>query len=286
MNTLETLYLVLWALYLLESYDLAAKDEVVIAEGLTGYKRAEGRLCFKHPFPGQRLFAFGPDQGLGLSWDVTALRARLEEYQKATRWLRAISQVLFIVLFIVMPTLYVRLESQPYNFIAGLVSALVLWWSASAALFYADRQLNKGGGVSRVQRLLHAMIAPGYALRGSEALSREWLKPWSALAAAAVLMKRADFEALCQTALLDELYRAQCAPRLSELWLFGALSAEARDRFLHKQNLDQKLLLADPEAAHGASKTFCPRCRSQFVLKSGICSDCAMPLKVFKNLVI
>lgn len=261
----------------MESYDYAPAGQAVLVEGLGGFRRSQGRLSFKHPFPGQRLFAFDEHSN---DWDVEALRRKLAEFDKATRWLKAFSQVFFIVLFVVMPTLYVRLESQPHNFLAGLAAALILWWGSSTALYYADRRLNKAAGIHRVQRLLHAMIAPGFALRGTEALSRDLLKAWHPLAAAAALMKPEDFKALCQSAWLDEQFRAEARLRLGEVWLFGSLAPEKRESWLTKQQIDPKDLQSPPKRNQDDSQSYCPRCLAQFTIKEGLCSDCALPLKL------
>jgi len=259
----------------LESYDYAPAGQAVIVEGLSGFKRAAGRLSFKHPFPGQHLYAFSVPSH---NWDVEALRSRLAEFEKATRWLRATSQVLFVLIFAVMPALYVRLEARPRLFVAGLAASLSLWWAASACLFYADRRLNRGDGVHRLQRLVHSLIAPGFALRGTEALSRDALRGFHPLAACAALMKREDFEEICRMALLDEMWRGEASPRLAETWLFGAMKGQEREAWLRANHLDLAELLAPPEANQKETKAYCPRCRTQFVFEKGTCNDCGISL--------
>lgn len=276
MNSLQTLWLVLAALYVFESFDLAPAGKALLSEGLGGFRVASHRLSLKHPLPASRIFAL---DGAG-SWDSAALQARLDEFDKATRWLKFLCLNFFIFLFIFMPLFYLRLEAFPRVFLGCIGCCVLLWWSCALAAYLAARRL---GYASPASLALPSLLAPARAMRGVELLSRDLIKDWQALAAAQLLMKPDDFKGLCQKALLDEEFRPQVPPRLPPAWLPGEGGLAGFKIWLRSRSVSPEALLAVPPPSQAESRSYCPRCLSQFSLEAGNCSDCGLELRRLKS---
>jgi hypothetical protein len=164
------------------------------------------------------------------------------------------------------------LEATLGGILAGLALMLALavgqWWLLHRKAF-PER---------RFERRLHAflmLIAPPGAIRAHDALSRDALAGFHPLAVARVLLPPQRFEAFARRTLL-ELRHPEPGAELPGL---QAPLLAACERLVRDAGLDLEALLAPPAPEEGC-RSYCPRCRTQYALNQGRCSECVEQLLV------
>ncbi len=218
-------------------------------------------------------------KALAESFDLDALAARLAELRKRTFWLRAACNTLFLHLFVVSPALVIRWEA-PFAVLV-IFPVLVFLMIVTCTLFArAHRALHPHGRGDRLRNLLPMTVYPPMAVRALDRVATGVLDGFHPLAAAALLCPQGTFERFARTVLLDLRHpiapvwpSADPAVQAVERWWRELVLTQA-EKFLRRQKLDPEALTAPPAPMDGKSRTYCPRCRDQYVLERGTCKDC------------
>lgn len=221
-----------------------------------------------------------------------ALRARLDpsgvasvvsEVRAAVRGLRLAGNALLAYLFLVAPLVVWR-----YGFVTTwlplLAGLLPLWVAAVAAYYHAHRRQFPQ---RRAERRLHALtssLLPLAAIRGVDALTRDALAGFHPAAVAAVLCPADTFRAYLQAALGDARFSPPPGDeRVGRIraW-FRAQVRDGLERLAWAHGLDPAELLSAPEPDEAACRSWCPRCRGQYVVAAEECPVCpGVPLRGF-----
>ncbi len=214
------------------------------------------------------------------SFDVSAVKKRIEEAQPKLKRLRVLAHLLFTSLFVGLPVALFGIGlSRCWPIVlavllAQTIAQSVLFVRAHKTLFGDDRDDD------RFTQQLTMLVAMPAAIRAHDCLTMNLLAETHPLAAARALCSPEDFRELARRALLDQRF-----PRLpmfssenagangTEACWRGAL-LEATEKFLRDEGLNLEELLAPPAPGDPGNRSFCPRCRAQFVTADGACTDC------------
>ena len=211
-------------------------------------------------------------------FDTKALRKRLNAFQKETAGLAWLCNSLFVYLFVAAPVVigYRGLVAVWLPLLAGLV---LLAGFIARAFRAAHKSLYPQAAGERHLHMLRILLSPLSAIRARDQLSRELLATFHPLAAAFVLAPVGEFRELAARFIRDGRHPVRLAEAEEELLLGSALKSErgqtqeAIERLVQNAGLSIGELLAAPDAEPSCN-AYCPRCRSQFVQKEGVCSDC------------
>jgi hypothetical protein len=264
------------------------KGNHVLASGCVFYRASSAELA-RHVTSLLRAIAKLPadqrahaiEKDLRRQFDVRLIEERLSAYAKSAFWVQALANTLFLLLFAVAPAYVVIGAIDPAWWSLLVVTLLVIaanTWSFRRAY----RALYPEDGEGRWTETLTVALSPFAAIRAADTLFRHLLAVHDPLAVACVVLRRPVFERFAARALRE--IRFPLRPTAAESAQPQALRAalwfrHTRDRivesFLRKQVDDVEAFLAPPAANSAGSRSFCPRCRNQFRLESGECTDCA-----------
>jgi hypothetical protein len=223
---------------------------------------------------------------LGASTDVEAIAARVADLRKLARPLRIASVVFFVYAMGLGPLLYYG-PFLSWRVLWIYLAGVPLAWLATVAEYLACRRafLDEPRG-RRWQHAAMLLLSPASAMRAAESLFRPGLAEFHPLAVAAVLSSKHTAAAMAKATLLElqnplsgDLPADAAAGRV-ERW-FRQRLLEDLGGALGQVGIDAAALVAPP-APLGDARSFCPRCRTQFVSAEGTCPDCGdMPLVPF-----
>jgi len=205
------------------------------------------------------------------SLDAEGARRRHAEYRQATRMLAISTNVLAVLLFAVVPAMF-HVPFLAAQWLWILLGALAVWLLATLDFACAHRGLYPG--LKRRRHVAIMALSPLGALRARDVVARDALTLFHPLAAARALLDAARFEEFAKKALAEARFPAPAAsPRAGEeSW--RALLAEEIERFLRREGVDPRALLAPPPREGPESLAYCERCRSQYTLREGTCHAC------------
>jgi hypothetical protein len=261
------------------------------AEGRT--VRVDGRRFFTAPSPGlarhaartlHQLARLAPAQRpdairreFAESFDVAAVRRRLDELTAAARGLRPLANGLFVFVFGIAPL------------VAWRVGFTNCWWTLLLGAFAlaipaawrfrrAHLALFPDADDERFNHFLIVLLSPVSAIRAHDLLSRPLLETFHPLAVIRALGDDATFRAAAERTLRDLRYGPEpahaigAAPR-------GTLLA-VLEEFLRGERIDPATLLRPPATVEPGCAAYCPRCLAQFTSAGGGCPDCGAPRTV------
>jgi hypothetical protein len=213
------------------------------------------------------------------SFAADVIARQVEEFRRRARPIRFLSNGLFVYLFLAVVPLLWRFGFGPFGLwlLAGMLAQTV----TIACLFRrAHGALYPGGEEERFTPFLTMLLAPPTAIRAPDLLGRHLLERFHPLAVARVLCPPPVFKGFAREWLLDLCYPLlpvcptnDPAALAAEQW-FRAAQREAVERFVRQADLDPDALTAPPEPAEPTNRSYCPRCRAQFVMGEGRCEDC------------
>jgi hypothetical protein len=212
-------------------------------------------------------------------FDAAAVRRRIAEHGRVASPLRRLTNGLFLWIFVFVPLVAWPvgwLRTWPYLLAGGVFFVLLVvrsFLQSYAALF-------PNGNGRRGEKAAMMVLNPLAAIRAHDELSRDVLAEFHPLAAAHVLCSADDYRQLARAMLVDLRHPlqpvfpdAQGPARDTGEW-FRRAQLEAVSNFVESTGLDPAELLAPDPQLDATCRTYCPRCRCQFVLDEGCCLNC------------
>lgn len=219
------------------------------------------------------------EKELKRQFDTEAIRARLEEYCKATRWVGRLSNLLFVVLFMIVPA-YIWFGVITLAWLALLAVTVLIIAALARSFSRAHRQLHPDDSESRWTDSLTVALSPFAAIRSRDALARNLLATFDPLVIASVLLPAAAFEQAAARATRHLHFPVSSSSesaseewRVPQAWFQRARNG-AIENFLKENCGDLQKFLKPPAPNSKESRSYCPRCHSQFRVDSGECNDC------------
>ncbi len=226
-------------------------------------------------------------QSLADGFCAEKVHERLDAFARLARPIRALSNSLLVVLFVLGPAAVWRFGLAHTVWV--LVPALLAHTVTIAILFRrAYRRLYPQDGDEWFTPFLTMLLAPPSAIRANDVLGRHLLEDFHALAVAQVLCPPRSFREFARRTLLDLRYPmlpacpvGDPAMTATEHEFRAALRNEA-ERFVVSHGLELGELLRPPAPSEPVNTAYCPRCGAQFVTEAGVCGDCGgRPLEQF-----
>ncbi|MBK8914374.1 MAG: hypothetical protein IPM64_07175 [Phycisphaerales bacterium] len=161
----------------------------------------------------------------------------------------------------------------------ALLGTLLLLWGYSVIEFnLAHRRLWRRESLERFKRTFVAAATPLAAARGYDNLLRDRLSAFSVLTAGLVTLAGERRAAFARDVLADLRYPChgsdeEGASHETAVWMREVLRG-ITERALGQADLGEEELLAPPAPEDAACRSYCPRCRSQFVQPAESCARC------------
>lgn len=232
------------------------------------------------------------DRAIADSFDVAAIRKRVEEFTRRTWLLKTLSMMFFMLLFVLLPvSIYLeRFTATVYSILPML---LLTWIAAMAFYFRAHRKLLPREWLPRWKGLVTMMFVPTATIRAVDVISRHLLTGFDPVAVAAEVMDDATFADFATRTLRDLRRPLPVRLHSTEITPTGsaeqeALASDFRARIADQveKQMAKRGVAVEPAAPEQPSdpvlRSYCPRCRLEYLVEAGTCRDCGeMPLTAF-----
>jgi hypothetical protein len=222
------------------------------------------------------------EQVLAESFSSAGYRAARARVDSATRWLGWCSDLYWLGLFGLLPACLVGFgEERGLLLVLPVLVAFHL--AALIALAWSHRSLRPGRIGALIESLAVAACYPPILLREHHALRTQALASFHPAVVAATLLPAEERKAYLRAALVRVSKRAAASARCdSELGLEG-LERAALLRLVHELGESAASLLAPPTRRDPLALSFCPACLCEYLRAVGSCSDCDVPLGVYRE---
>jgi hypothetical protein len=259
-----------------------AAPTTTLARQLFGTLREVARLA-----PEARADAI--EKKLSETLDGKVLSARLAEFHQRTRPLRALTNVLFVWIFVIAPLAFsvigLRLTWIP-------LAVGLLGLNLAIAILFArhHRHFFPSAADDRFTQSLIIALAPATTLRARDFISRALLENFHPLAVACELLSPPAFQHAARPWLRDLRHpvRPLCPsskPDAVAAELFFRITLlRLAEQWLRAQKLSPDELGKPPAPADASCRAYCPRCEAQFTTPTGVCADCGgIPLATWPH---
>ena len=222
------------------------------------------------------------DAGLKGSMDVSNIQSKLALYYCATGSLKLDSAILFLTVFLVFPILlFLSFESVLWPL---MLFVLLLAVGMTARDFdAAAKAISLTVPSDRLTTILAMLASPLSAMRAQCTLARGLLEEFDQVA---VVRSMCGGESPARETAAVILRKLHYAPRFSassqECSHYSEWCERYTGRILELLGPSASLeTLLTPPSRQSDSASYCPYCHCQYVLVSGACSDCDIPLVTF-----
>ena len=217
-------------------------------------------------------------------FDSARIGKRIRSWEEATVAVRIGATLLFLWLAPVGVSLsYGWLPIAPDGIVVAIYLVILfgLWWSTVFAGVLGHRHLYPQDRSGRLTQTLYSLLSPAVPLRLADALGRELLDSEHPLAVSAAVDSPLQFRVVAERVIRDAAY-PQMPEEPNELSEAGremvrfSRQAELQllKQLLHARGVDFDALLVPPPSENQGALSYCPRCRSDFLLPLSHCDAC------------
>ncbi|MCI0376720.1 MAG: hypothetical protein L0215_03865 [Gemmataceae bacterium] len=218
------------------------------------------------------------DRALAAHLDSQAVAQRLRQLGEAGAELRLTCLVLFFLVFLYTPL--VLLLNPPAPFFPLLGAYFGLASLAFLQFRHAHQTLFPAAHWERWKDSLMLLISPADAAHAHDKLARALLCSYHPLAASQVLEPPKQFAEFAaeiwrdlEHPMLPVCPVDEDGPLETEAWFRQRWKALVK-QFLIRHGLDPAGFMTPPRSEAYDSRSYCPRCRSQYVMVQGTCESC------------
>ncbi len=210
-------------------------------------------------------------------FDANAVGEHVDLVVPSVRTLHGMCVLQIIALFIVCPLVSIRLGVNAA--LLPLAAAVMAVHSVVLLLCYrCHKRLHPHARGDRMTKLIVMALCPPMAIRAVDAVSIDVLASFHPLAAASRLCSDPDFRTLAGRQMRHLRYPLaapeQDAATQAVIEWFREVELQVVSEFLESQHIRTEELLAAGEPTEAGSESYCPRCRSEYVVTQGECSSC------------
>jgi hypothetical protein len=202
--------------------------------------------------------------------------AHLKDSQELIKPVQSLSFILLLFLFVLAPVLTTIFGLLPL--IIPVAVVMVALAVEIAILFHrAHKKLYPGESSERLESLVKMILCPPVAIRAADILTRNLLADYSPIVLAGVLPGSGEQQFVrgvvldLQHPLGHEVSDEAAAKTIA--WTANEQLNVCLEQIKAGRYLKPEELLA-PAQREENSISYCPRCRCQFVVSGGECSDC------------
>jgi hypothetical protein len=195
--------------------------------------------------------------------------SHLKESQALIKPIQSLSLILFLFLFVFTPVL-----GSIYGLMTFIIPVAVVMVALAveiAILFHrVHKKLYPAESSERLENVVKMILCPPVAIRAADILTKNLLAEFSPIVLASVL-PGSDQQQFVRSVVLDLKYPLK--QELSDANAVEVVTWTANEALNACLGLKPEDLLA-PAQPEQNSLSYCPRCRCQFVVAGGECSDC------------
>ncbi|MFO1476958.1 MAG: hypothetical protein U1F98_09950 [Verrucomicrobiota bacterium] len=260
-----------------ETDSLSASGRTVSIAGKKRFKAASPAAARRAVRNLRRLRELSPAERD--AFQSATLRTGFDEQELGARWqrflefgpaLRAWCNALFLLLFAAGP-LAVHLfglgRTWPWILAAWIILAAGITWRFRKAhrALYPEPSADE-------ERFMHGLtiaLSPASAVRAHDLLSRGVLDAFHPLALVQAFCNEQDFHRHAEQWWIDACFPVATTPGAD------ASTRAVLDKFLRRHGINPTEFLKPPTRSDPSSRSYCPRCRAQYIRKDGTCPDCS-----------
>ena len=210
---------------------------------------------------------------------VSRAKQRHNHYARIERFLKIECYALFASIFGLIPlTIYFRglLTAIPL-FLAALVVMIRILWIFNRA----HRILYRGRNADRRAQVLQMVLMPLGTIRAHDRLQRELFGDFHFLAVARAILPQEQARDAAEAVIRDLEFAPVADDEAGSAWWRRAWR-DAVWRHVRREYGEPDILLRTPEKKVSGAASFCPRCREEYLISTGLCQDCGgVPLREF-----
>lgn len=220
------------------------------------------------------------------SFDVNAVRAAVESFRASAKWLRGACNLLWILMFVVLPVLMFGLKV--WFLVLPLVGLLlVLHGVVVGGYWRLHKKMMATESTHRWEGLVKIVLCPPASVRALDLISLDLLDLYHPLAVAGVVTGKSELQRLAVAMVREARHSLPVDLSVSGLaevadWHRRTM-LEAAETFLKKEQVDLSAVDQVPNRTDESVKSYCPRCLTVYMIENGDCSDCRglalVPLK-------
>jgi len=219
-------------------------------------------------------------RALAHAFNTRAIEKRLDAFYRATSLLRMLCVLFFVLLFVMVPAaVYLgRFSELVYRVLPMLLG---VWLLLMVCFYVAHRRLHRWDWPSRWKALMTMVFTPTAAIRACDAVGKQLLRGFDPLAIAAVVCRDEVFRTFAWRVVQDLRHPLPPPPHAPVDPLHDAAAAAFRERLIDRVGRVMKkrgMAIADltvaPPPSDPSLRSYCPRCRLEYLVESGTCRDC------------
>ena len=205
------------------------------------------------------------------------LRRSFARSWSRTKWLRAFSGALFLYVFAVAPAV-IATKGITHTWPTLLGALLYLLAFTLFEFWRAHRALLPGLRHERRAALVKMAVAPTAAMRAVDGIQRDLLGGFHPIAALAVPANEAVVLRFLRERLADAPAPVS-SPGLEATgegirnW-FWTTESDVLESLAESVGIHRREIFSAPAASSPSARSYCPRCRQQYVRLEGKCTDC------------
>ena len=197
--------------------------------------------------------------------NTQAAARRLLVFSRRSCWLRIVSNLQFVFLFLLVPLAFEK-------FGTGILwRVIVMLVVISIAITLEFWTLHKGmfpqAGGQRFKSGLTILLSPMAAIRANDAVARDLLSGYHPVAVAGAVLPAEEFQRFA-----GEQLRLCCFGDYLDKQYQQALQ-KAMEKIIRQKQLDPEELMRPPDKDSGCV-VYCPRCLAQYTKQREACTDC------------
>lgn len=211
-------------------------------------------------------------------FDTAAIRERHRQLLEASTSLGQVAVLQFSICFLLFPALLLLAGPRAAILVSG---PLLLALGTAAAILYGRAAAAQLPWFSRWQRLgiqVKLILYPVATLRLPQLLCWECLSGFDPVAVLATLAGSWPAAEMAAGELLTLRYQSEAETvdeaHREERQQYREARRQALERFSGEQSLPLEVILRPPDRSQSDARTYCPLCRSQYLIAGGACTDC------------
>lgn len=212
--------------------------------------------------------------------DMGKLEAMREEYATYLRPFSLLCSVLFLCVFIIVPSvIYLGLEINLLPLLFFVVPAYFLV-VAMSYLFY--RRFYPSSGEEMIYLLLSVFLLPVSALHVISRLTRQMYSSFDFIAVASLLISKDALRDLMRKELqrIHHAKQGDFSPDLREYWL---AREDVVHRLMKRSGFSPEEMWREPARKDRFAERYCPLCDAEYRGGFEICAECSVNLKEYER---
>jgi len=219
--------------------------------------------------------------------DETVIKERWTGFKEQTQKLVLATNILFVQLFMLSPAM-IALFGFRRSWLPLLLAVLVLTSTVAALFHRAHKRFFPRLEDERFSHFIIILLSPATAIRARDALSRPLFSFYHPLALTKMFCSPETFREQAGHFVRQSRFPARADTSVEQSnWeeieaYWRKLEQTTLEDFLLRNGLEPEQLIQPPNPTDETCLSYCPRCRSQFTSREGVCNDCGglnlMPL--------